>query len=171
MTLKIPVSLLFLSACLAVMGQARKTAFFVNPTGSYKLDEKTTVKDGDTYGYFGDINVKLLDSSRIAISLFVCKGAPSYNSGSFIDTISYLNNTAIHRTPEDDTSCRINFAFTKKGIQVEQYQANPNFGCGFGHAVFADGFYKKTSSKIPEIIDLAIGYDDTNGILPKKQVR
>jgi hypothetical protein len=24
-----------------------------------------------------------------------------------------------------------------------------NFGCGFGHGVFADGFYKKRSSKTP----------------------
>jgi hypothetical protein len=167
MTPKILFPVLFLTVCLTTIGQVRKATNFINPTGSYKLDSKTTVKNGDTYGYFGDIDIKLLDNSRIAISFFVCKGAPGYNMGTFIDTLTYQNNIAIHTTPEDDTTCRIKFTVTKKGITVEQYQANLNFGCAFGHAVFADGFYKKTSSKIPIIADLEDKYNGTNGILPK----
>lgn len=158
---------LFLIAYQTTSGQVKTKPNFVNPTGSYKLDSKTTVKQGDTYGYFGDIDVKLLDSSRIAMSFFVCKGAPSYNMGSFIDNLTYKNNIAIHTTPEDDTTCRINFIFTKKGITVDQHQADLNFGCGFGHGVFADGFYKKTTSKVPVIIDLEDKYDGANGILQK----
>ncbi|MES2430755.1 MAG: hypothetical protein V4556_07435 [Bacteroidota bacterium] len=143
---------------------------FINPTGSYKLDSETTVKDGDTYGYFGEAKIKLLDSSKIAVSLFVCKGALSYNSGSFIDTLKYLNNKAIYRAPDYDTSCKIIFTFSNKGVIVEQYQSDINFGCGFGHAVFADGFYKKTSVKIPVIDNLEYYYNGTNGILPKKLI-
>ena len=167
MTPKIPFFLLLSTIYLTAIGQVKKATSFINPTGSYKLDRKTTVKDGDTYGYFGDIDIKLLDSSRIAISFFVCKGAPSYNMGTFVDTLTYRNNVAIHTTPEDDTTCRIKFTVTKKGITVEQYQANLNFGCAFGHAVFANGFYKKTSSKVPVIASLEDKYNETNGILPK----
>lgn len=157
----------FATAFLAAQGQSKKAVSFLNPTGSYKLDSKTTVKDGDTYGYFGEIKIKLLSRSRIAVSLFVCIGAPSYNSGSFIDTLKCLNNKAIYTTPEFDTSCRIKFTFSKRGITVGQHQANLNFACGFGHAVFAGGFYKKYSSKIPKIDDMEDKYNSTNGIVPK----
>jgi len=167
MTPRISFPFLFLIACLTTIGQVKKVTGFINPTGSYKLNSKATVKNGDTYGYFGDIDVKLLDSSRIAISFFVCKGAPSYNLGTFVNTLTYQNNIAIHKTPEDDTTCQIKFTVTPKGIIVEQYQVEPNFGCAFGHAVFADGFYKKTSSKVPVIADIEDKYNGTNGILPK----
>ena len=167
MTSKITLFLTFLAAYLTTVGQVKPTIYFTNPTGSYKLVSKTTVKHGDTYGYFGDIDVKLLDSSRIAISFFVCKGAPSYNQGSFVDTLTYKQNIAIHTTPEDDTTCRITFRFGNKGVTVEQYQADLNFGCAFGHGVFADGFYKKVSSKVPVIRDIEDKYNGTNGILPK----
>jgi hypothetical protein len=29
--------------------------------------------------------------------------------------------------------------------------ANLNYGCGFGQGVFADGYYKKVSARVPEI--------------------
>lgn len=109
----------------------------------------------------------MLKNSKIAISLFICKGAPSYNSGSFIDTIKYQNNIAVYKTTKE-ASCNITFTFSNKGITVEQYQADINFGCDFGHGVFADGFYKKESSKIPLIIDLEDKYYGTDGILLKK---
>jgi hypothetical protein len=147
--------------------QIDKTTRFINPTGSYVLDSKTTTKDGEIYGPFGEIDIKLLDSSRIAISFFVCKGAPNYNMGTFIDTLIYRNNVALRTTPEDDTTCRIKFTFTRKVIIAEQTQANLNFGCGFGHAVFADGSYKKISGKIPIIAGIEEKYSETNGILRK----
>jgi hypothetical protein len=48
-----------------------------------------------------------------------------------------------------DTSCKITFDFGKKGVLVNEETEDFNSGCGFGHAVVADGFYKKTSSKMP----------------------
>ena len=64
----------------------------INPNGTYQLDEKTKIKNGDTFGYFGDIKVKLIDNGKIVMSFYICKGAPSYNSGSFVDTLIYKNN-------------------------------------------------------------------------------
>ena len=92
------------------------------------------------------------------MSFYVCKGAPSYNSGSFIDTLDYRNSRTTY-IPEDDRTCRISFEFTKKGIKVSQRQDNLNFGCGFGQGVFADGFYRRVSGNTPEIEDLLIGED------------
>lgn len=122
----------------------------IDPTGSYMLDSDTTVKDGEIYGYFGEIKVKPLSKNRIVVRLSVNKGAPSYNSGSFIDTLKYEDNKAIY-TPEDDSTCKIQFSFAVVGVTVTQEQKDPNFGCGFGHGVFADGFYKRTSMEIPVI--------------------
>jgi hypothetical protein len=44
----------------------RKITRLINPTGSYKLVGKTTIKHGDKYGYFGELKVKLLNDSKIS---------------------------------------------------------------------------------------------------------
>ena len=139
------------------IGQVKKSIPVFNPTGTYKLNNKTCTKDGDTYGYFGSIRVKLLNPGAIAVSLFVCVGAPSYNSGSFVDTLVYLHHRAVYHPADYDTSCRITFYFTAKGVTVNQVQADLNSGCGFGHAVLADWFYRKVSGKVPVIQDEALG--------------
>ena len=124
-------------------GQTVQPTPFIDPSGYYSLDTKTTVKDGDTYGYFGNIKVKQVDSNRIFMEFYVCKGAPSYNSGSFEDTLTYKNGIAV-RTTSDDASCVITFNFnTTGGVTVEEKSKDLNSGCGFGHAVVATGFYRR----------------------------
>lgn len=125
----------------------------VNSTGSYSLDSKIETKNGDTYGYFGDIKLKEISNNRIIVRLFVCKGAPSYNSGMLIDTLTITNNKAIYKT-ENDPSCKLVFTFYRRGIMVEQFANDPNFACGFGHGVDAFGFYKKKSSNAPTDAEL-----------------
>lgn len=115
----------------------------INPAGYYSLDSKTTVQNGDTYGYFGSIKVKQIDSNRIFMEFYVCKGAPSYNSGSFDDTLLYKNGIAV-RTTTDDASCVITFNFNSAGgVTVEEKTKDFNHGCAFGSAVVASGFYRK----------------------------
>jgi hypothetical protein len=121
----------------------------VDPTGIYDLENETRKEGDDIYGYFGQIKVLAIDETTIIMDFQVCKGAPSYNSGSFLDTLEYINGQAIYTDPEIDESCRITFDFTEKGVKVTEETENYNFGCGFGHAVVADGFYKKTSSDKP----------------------
>ena len=121
-----------------------------NPTGTYELDSKTEERDGEEYGYSGQIQVKAITNDKIVITLCVCKGAPSYNLGSMVDTLKYINNKAVYIAADDiDSMCKITFQFDKKGVTVVEETADYNSGCGFGHAVVADGFYKRTSSKIP----------------------
>jgi hypothetical protein len=87
----------------------------------------------------------------------VNKGAPSYNSGSFVDTLVYKENKAVYRDTEVDTTCTIIFNFNKKGINVVEKTGNYNWGCGFGHGVVADGFYKKISNKVPILTEPLTG--------------
>ena len=127
-----------------------QTKNFVNPTGSYTFSGKTKRNKNNVYGYFGHTHVLLLDSSHILINFFICKGAPSYNSGSFIDTLEYTNNTAIYRGDRvSDSTCKLTLDFSNKGIGVQLFSENPNWACGFGHAVDAYGFFKRIRGKIP----------------------
>ncbi len=126
--------------------------FYINPTGTYKLVGKTIKKDGDIYGYFGQIQVKTISNDKIIMTFEINKGAPSYNSGSFVDTLTYKNNIAIYTNPNADSTCRISFSFDKKGVKVIEETADYNSGCGFGHAVVASGFYNRISKKTPILI-------------------
>tara|TARA_R110002020_G_scaffold176067_1_gene368161 strand:- start:352 stop:777 length:426 start_codon:yes stop_codon:yes gene_type:complete len=124
---------------------------YIDPTGTYDLESETRKDGGDIYGYFGQIQVKRLTEKQIVMTFMVNKGAPSYNSGSFVDTLAYKDNNAIYTAPGFDPSCKISFDFTENGVTVKEETDNYNFGCGFGHAVVADGFFKRTSSNEPEL--------------------
>ncbi len=87
----------------------------------------------------------------------VNKGAPSYNSGSFVDTLIYKNNKAIYTASEFDTTCKITFDFDKNGVSVKEETSDYNSGCGFGHGVVADGFYKRMSGKTPILTEPLTG--------------
>ncbi len=122
---------------------------YINPTGTYVLISKAKIVKGETYGYTGDIQVKVLSKSKIIVVLGVNMGAPAYNSGELFDTLKYANNTCVYNGDTNDPTCRITLKFSEHGINVKQKQVDLNSGCGFGHGVFADGFYKKKSSEVP----------------------
>lgn len=118
----------------------------INPAGYYSLNSKTIQKNGDTYGYLGTLKIKQVDSARIWVDLYVCKGAPGYNSGTLQDTLLYKNGIAVHTTTEDN-SCVITFNFNvTDGVEVDQKTRDTVAGCGFGRGVKASGFYKRIIS-------------------------
>lgn len=122
----------------------------LNPTGTYTYKGKTLKYEETVYGpYTGTIQVKQIAKDKIVMTFYICKGAPSYNLGSFVDTLQFLNNTAIYTDQESDSTCSVTFNFDKKGVTVKEATADDNFGCGFGHAVVAHGRFKKKSSKQP----------------------
>lgn len=125
--------------------------------GTYELVSKTVKKGDDVYGYAGEIQVKELPNHRIVLSLFITKGAPSYNLGSFIDTLDYSSHTAVYKLRQDGVRCEISFLFNDKGIQVNQESSDSYYGCGFGNGVVAHGFFRRISSGIPDIKDPATG--------------
>ena len=119
---------------------------FINPTGTYNLDNKIEIRNGDTYGSFGKIQVKKIVNEKIVITFSKNKGAPNYNMGGFIDTLKLLNNKAIYNNIKNGLNCKITFKFSDAGVTVKEDEGN---SCGFGHGVYADGFFKKTSSITP----------------------
>lgn len=128
----------------------------INPTGTYKLKAKSYKKDGDTYGYTGKIQVKQIKTDSIIMSFYVSEGAPRYNSGSFIDTLYYSNNSAHYTGVDFEDSCKIKFIFNKMGLEIKDENNTSWFYCGFGYGVSAKGFYNKLDNKVPIIKDLLI---------------
>jgi len=141
--------LIFFFTTFHSFGQQRNVRKYIDPTGTYRLAIKTTKKNREAYGYSGQIQVRKINFEKILMTFEVNKGAPSYNSGSFVDTLAYIDNKVIFVDLEQDSTCKILFEFEKKGIKVKQEAADFNAGCGFGQAVIADGYYKKISNKIP----------------------
>jgi hypothetical protein len=130
---------------------------YVNPTGTYHLVSKTKKKDGDVYGWFGTIQVKTLTENKIAMTFYICKGAPGYNSGSFVDTLLYQDNKAVYA--DEDTvnkKCVTTFVFSTKGVAVSE-NANYDFGTCWGHGVAAFGHFRKKSSKVPVLTEPLTG--------------
>jgi hypothetical protein len=132
---------------------ATKPDTFINPTGHYELESEIKQIGEDRYGYSGEIRVKLLEGKRIAVGFYMDKGAPSYNSGSFLDTLAYDDSIAIYRPLEFDSTCALTLLFSKNGVLSTEQTADYNSGCGFGHAVVANGFFKKISSDAPTELD------------------
>jgi hypothetical protein len=130
---------------------------YIDPTGTYQLESNTKKKIGEVYGYTGQIQVKKISNDKIVMTFEVNKGAPSYNSGSFIDTLSYNDNKSFYTVPKSDTTCVITFDFDKRGVKVKEENADYNSGCGFGHAVDANGFYKRISNNSPVLIEPLTG--------------
>ena len=142
-------ALIFIAVLVFATAQTQK---FIDPTGSYTLVAPSKNKGGEIYGWFGDIKVKLLDSQRIAMTFFICKGHPSYNSGSFVDTLPYHNNIAVYQDTFDlIKGCRVSFTFTKRRIQLQEEAADYSRGNCWGNGVYAFGPYRKYSSRVPLI--------------------
>jgi len=148
--------LLFTFIALSIFGQTKNKNLLQNVTGSYKYVGKTIKKGNDIYGYFGSIKVKQLEKNKIAMSFYISVGARSYNSGSFVDTLKLIGNTAIYKISECDSVCTLTFRFSNTGVRTFHKAANDdyNFSCCFGQGVKANGYFKKTSSKTPIIRDL-----------------
>ncbi|HEV2354797.1 MAG TPA: hypothetical protein VGR89_11165 [Puia sp.] len=126
---------------------------YVNPTGTYLL--KGDVRNNQIIGHYGELRVRLLDSTRIAPAFYLNNGYPAYESGSFVDTLPYDDNRAVYR-PGSDSSCSIVFSFAIRSAQVSQVVNNPGSGCGFRPGVIEPELLHKTSSGIPVIQDLSV---------------
>ena len=142
--IKTLIYLIFLSGC---------SSNTIDPTGTYKLVSETEIREGNTYGYFGDIQVKQIEPEKIVMTFFVCRGAPSYNMGAFVDTMDYKYNKAVYTCDKIDSSCVINYYFSKKGVKVVEISEDSALECGFGQAVRPSGFFKVISRKSPILKD------------------
>ena len=145
---KLPISL-----CFLIYGTATaQNSSYINPTGTYNYG--VINKNEKKQGYFAEMQVVSLASDKIIVSIVINKGYPSFNNGSFIDTLTYQNNKATYYLYfEAKTECKIDFIFSSKSALVKE--SNEKDNCDFGNGVYADFIMKKKSSLMPRITDLA----------------
>lgn len=125
---------------------------FIDPTGTYLL--KGEVKKNKIVGRSGELRVRLLNETTVAMCLYVNKGDPGYESGFILDTLHYEDNRFIY-TPTNDTSCAIYFLFTIKSVEIDRVSSNPRVECGFRPGVLEPSIFDKISSDIPVIETLS----------------
>ncbi len=138
---------LVLIAMLAFNVGLASTKNTIDPTGTYELVEYNN-RTGKDLHILGEIRVKRVAPNRIKMAFEITMPAPAYNQGYFRKDLKYRSNRAVY-TDDYDKSCRITFAFSKNTVAVDEKTADFNNGCGFGHAVVAEGTFKKTSNKPP----------------------
>ena len=127
-----------LSACVLLLSSSfqLETKGF-NPTGTYEYDN---AENGD-----GTVKVKKISADKIKVSLFVIGGPPSHNMGEFMKELKIKNGVANYKSGD----CALKFIFNAKAVKVVQ----SGWDCGFGNGVAAGGYYKKISSKVPDMED------------------
>jgi hypothetical protein len=108
-----------------------------NPTGTYEYDNG---ENGD-----GTVKVKKISADKIKVSIFVIGGPPSHNMGEFMKELKIKNGVAYYKSGD----CALKFIFNAKAVKVVQ----SGWDCGFGNGVAAGGYYKKISSKVPDMED------------------
>ncbi len=143
------LSALFFST-LFFSGEPEHNSF--DPTGTYVL--LGTVKRNRITSHSGEIRVQLLDPQRIALCFYINKGYPGYESGSFIDTLAYVDSCSRY-TPTADTSCAILFYFHRKAVEIMETYSDPLSGCGFPNGVLVSAVFDKKSANRPVIQDLS----------------
>jgi len=126
----------------------------INPTGTYIIGKGLRQEDNEAKGNFGEIRVKKISPTKVAVALYVISDAPAYDSGDFVDTLTFRNNQAVFAKSGFDTSCRIYFGFSKSLLVVKQTSKIHPSPCGFGWNANISGVYKKVSAKAPVIRDL-----------------
>jgi hypothetical protein len=92
----------------------------INPTGTYIIGNGLSQEETDTKGNFGEIRVKKVSPTKVAIALYVIGGAPAYDSGDFLNTLTFRSNKAVFSNSDFDKSCRIYFTFSASELVVKQ---------------------------------------------------
>jgi hypothetical protein len=147
------LSLFLLGKGLLSGGLPGDSPAFINPTGTYIL--KGEVKNSKIIGNYGELRVRLLDSSSVALCFYLNNGYPGYESGSLVDTLPYEGNRAVYN-PAGDSSCVIYFVFDPGSAFITKALTDPHSGCGFRPGVIIPAVFGKTSADIPVIQDLSL---------------
>ena len=125
---------------------------FIDPTGTYIL--KGIKKNNKIFGHSGELRVKLLNPKKVAMSFYINKGYPGYESGSFMDTLAYKDNL-VKFIPSADADCSVIFCFSDYSAEIRQTYTNPQSSCGFGKGILISTFFDKYSEEKPIIQDLS----------------
>ncbi len=107
----------------------------------------TTPDNGRT----GVIYIYPNSDSTLLFYLELNRGAPSYNSGAIVGQMNIysLGEADFTMIKENDfINCSMNFWFNNDSLFIRTNDQADD--CGYGHAVYSHGDFKKTKKEIPE---------------------
>jgi hypothetical protein len=116
------------------------------------------IEYGGTYAYgstpdigrTGIIYVYPNSDSTLLFYLELNRGTPSYNIGAIVGQMNIYSHGEADFTmvkENDFINCSMNFWFNNDSLFVRTN--DQAYDCGYGHAVFSDGDFKKTKKEIP----------------------
>lgn len=134
--------LFVLVCCTPVLKHELYTETFV---GTYQYGQQ---KGDDDEAPYGTISLYPESDSTLLFSLFVCKGAPSYNLGNIEGRIILKEDTGYFLKGSLADGCGWRLYLTGNKLHVHTIDGLIN--CDFGFGVYADGIYTRTSRAIPQ---------------------
>lgn len=102
-------------------------------------------------GRTGVIYVSQNSDSTLLFYLELNRGAPSYNSGAIVGQMNIYSPGEADFTMKkeaDFINCSMNFWFTNDSLYIRTNDKADD--CGYGHAVYSKGDYKKIDKERPE---------------------
>lgn len=126
-------------------------------------DLKPSKEDG---GPSGEIILARTSGDNYVFWLNVNRGWPSYNMGFMTGNMEIKNGKAkyIHKDEYSDGSCILDFRIKPLLIEIESQGYEH---CGFGHAVYADGTFKKSK----KILTSAYLFSTLEGMGDVKEIK
>jgi len=125
--------------------------FFSQGNASLKTDKYAGSYDfGTSRTGNGSMDIYPETDSTILFYVQLNRGAPSYNMGERIGRVLIKSDSGSYRSgnPGDAAGCAWSFRFSKKRLTVKTVL--PEYNCGFGFGVFADGVFKRRTTTVPE---------------------
>jgi len=104
-------------------------------------------------GRIGTIFIYHETDTTILFYIDLNRGAPSYNMGSLYGRVKITSDTGLFysKFAYADMGCKWIFHFTKNSLTIKTVDEQDY--CGFGHAVFADGEFKRKSNKSEDFFE------------------
>lgn len=101
-------------------------------------------------GSVGTVTVYTENKDYAIFYIDVNRGAPSYNMGLLLGKIKLENGYGIYYKKDEysDGSCKFSMKFKPHELTITTLEEQGD--CGFGHGVYIDGTYTKTSDAQPE---------------------
>ncbi len=140
-------SILILFLCFHFANGQERTLETKKYAGTYTIGNVRSKEGG------GRIDIYPESDSMVLMYVYLQNGGPSYNFGRLYGRVKILNGKGhfLKKYDDMDISCHWSIIINKDALIVTTI--NRQYNCEFGNGVYADGRYKKVSSKTPEYFD------------------
>ncbi|HEY2722344.1 MAG TPA: hypothetical protein VGI82_11495 [Chitinophagaceae bacterium] len=136
----------FLFSSILCFGQKKEIMGTMKYAGYYSYGKNIRDKTGGVIVYPET-------DSTILFCIDLNRGVPSYNMGFAYGRLKIIKDGGIFYEKPDSagSGCKWLFVFSKKNLTIRTL--DHQYECGFGAGVFADGDFKRASSKIFEFFE------------------